>query len=178
MDVGSTAKVDRGRSRKGKAVAIATVAGLLAGVVVTSIIGWTAMPEMMIVTEQSRLGFDETVSALVQAIGGQGWISPGTTDMQASLAKHGQEFPHRVKIITLCHPQYAADVLSTDRYVACLMPCSFAVWESDHGTVYVSKMNTGLIARMFGGNIAEVMGQKVARDEEAILAAVLNNSQR
>ncbi len=175
MDVENTTNANDRRSRKGKAVAVAMVAGLLVGVVVTGVVGWMAMPGMMIVTEQSRLGFDETVSALDQAISDQGWISPGTTDMQASLAKHGQDFSHRVKIIKLCHPRYAADVLTTDRHVACLMPCSIAVWESDNGMVYISKMNTGLMGKMFGGNIARVMGQKVAGDEETILAAVLKS---
>ena len=131
------------------------------------------MPGMTIVTEQSHLGFDETISALGKAITDQEWISRCTTDMQASLEKHGQEFPHRVKIIELCQPQYAADILATDRYVACLMPCSTAVREVDDGKVYISKMNTGLTGRMFGGNIAEVMGNKVSRDEAAILAPVL-----
>ena len=174
MDVGNTADADNERARNGKAIGISMVAGLLAGVVVTGIVGWTAMPGLMIVTEQSRLGFDETVSALGEAISDRGWISPGTTDMQASLNKHGQEFPHRVKIIKLCHPQYAADVLTTDRHVACLMPCSIAVWEADDGKVYISKMNTGLVGKMFGGNIARVMGNKVGRDEAAILATVVD----
>jgi uncharacterized protein (DUF302 family) len=175
MDAGNTADADNRRSRKGKAVAVSMVAGLLIGAVVTGVAGWTTMPRMMIVTEQSRLGFDETISALGKAITDQGWISPGTTDMQASLAKHGQEFPHRVKIIKLCQPQYASDILTTDRHVACLMPCSIAVWEDDDGKVYISKMNTGLMGKMFGGNIAEVMGDKVARDEAVILGHVVDN---
>ena len=173
MRIRTTLQTDNRGSRSGKAIGFSLVGGVVLGIVVTCVVGWTAMPGMMIVTEQSRLGFDETISALGKAITDQGWISPGTTDMQASLAKHGQDFPHRVKIIKLCHPQYAADVLATDRHVACLMPCSIAVWEGDDGRVYISKMNTGLMGKMFGGNIAEVMGNKVARDEAAILAPVL-----
>lgn len=173
MNVGSTADTDNGHPRKGKLIGVSLVAGVFVGIVITGLVGWTAMPGMMIVTEQSRLGFDETLSTLDKAITNQGWISPGTSDMQASLVKHGRQFPHRVKIIKLCHPQYASDILATDRHVACLMPCSIAVWESDDGKVYISKMNTGLMGKMFGGNIARVMGNKVARDEAAILAAVV-----
>jgi uncharacterized protein (DUF302 family) len=169
----NTTNADCGRSRKSGTVAVSLVVGFVMGVVVTGLAGWVAMPGMMIVTEPSRLGFDETVSTLGQAITEQGWISPGTTDMQASLAKHGYEFPHRVKIINLCHPEYASDVLTTDRHIACLMPCSIAVWEGDDANVYISKMNTGLMGKMFGGNIARVMGGQVSRDEGAILAPVL-----
>jgi hypothetical protein len=34
-------------------------------------------------------------------------------------------------------------------------------------------MNIGLLAGLFGGNIARVMGAKVRRDEEAILSGIL-----
>ncbi len=172
MDRAGNAASDEGRSRKGKTVAASMAIGWLTGVIATGVVGWMAMPGMMIVTDRSHLSFDETVAALGKAITDQGWISSGTTDMQASLAEHGQDFPHRVKIIKLCRPQYAADVLRTDRQVSSLMPCSIAVWEGDDGSVNVSKMNTELMGRMFGGNIAAVMGSKVAHDEAAIMAAV------
>ena len=61
---GNTADADKGRSRKGKTVAVSMVIGLLIGVVVTGAVGWTAMPGMMILTEQNQLGFYETVLAL------------------------------------------------------------------------------------------------------------------
>ena len=35
--------------------------------------------------------------------------------------------------------------------------------------VMISEMNTGLTGKMFGGNIAEVMGGAVAQDGDAIL---------
>jgi uncharacterized protein (DUF302 family) len=171
--VENTTDARHSRSHKSGAVAVSLVVGFVLGVAATGIAGWVAMPGMMIVTGQSRLGFDETVAALDDAITKQGWTSPGTMDMQASLAKHGHAFPHRVKIIKLCHPQYASDVLTTDRHIACLMPCSIAVWEGDDANVYISKMNTGLMGKIFGGNIAKVMGGHVPRDEAAILAPVL-----
>ena len=46
-------------------------------------------------------------------------------------------------------------------------------WEGDDGKVYLSKMNLALMAKMFGGNIAKVMGKKVVRDEEEILRDLL-----
>ncbi len=39
--------------------------------------------------------------------------------------------------------------------------------------VMVSKMNTGLMGSVFGGNIAKVMGGAIAKDEEDILRNVL-----
>ena len=45
--------------------------------------------------------------------------------------------------------------------------------DTNNGRSWKGKMNTELMGKLFGGNIAEVMGNKVARDEVAILAALL-----
>lgn len=146
--------------------------GVVIGVVLTAMAVWLFMPGMMIAVEKSNLPFDETVQTLQAAIKTQGWQSPATLDMNKSLAKHGQSLERRVKVIQMCHPEYAKSVLETDRHVAALMPCAVAVWENDAGEVMVSKMNTGLMGKMFGGNIAKVMGGYVAEDEAAILSSV------
>jgi len=54
-----------------------------------------------------------------------------------------------------------------------MMPCTFGVWQADDDRVYLSRVNMKLMGRMFGGNIAEVMGGQAAQDEEKILAGVL-----
>lgn len=64
-------------------------------------------------------------------------------------------------------------VLGTDPQVSTLMPCAFGVYAGDDGTVYISGMNTGMMGTMMGGNIAAVMGGKVAEDEKKILSAVV-----
>lgn len=151
------------------------LAALLAGAILTGAAFVAAMPRMMIVTQESRLGFDDTVAALEEAIPANGWVVSTVMDMNKSMAKHGVQFAPRVRLIKLCKPQYAQSVLTTDRHVSTLMPCTLSVWEDDHGKVYVSKMNMSLMARMFGGNIAKIMGGSVARDERAILSGIVNH---
>ncbi len=90
-------------------------------------------------------------------------------DMNVSLAEHGVTFKPRVKLIKLCKAEYAESVLTTDRHVSCLMPCTMAVWEGDDGKTYLSEMNMGLMAKLFGGNINRIMGGKVAKEEARIL---------
>ena len=65
--------------------------------------------------------------------------------------------------------------MATDRYISVMMPCTFAVWQGDDQKVYISRMNMGLMAKLFGGNIARVMGGKVAEDEKKILAGILKD---
>ena len=161
------------RTPRGKTIAAALFGGAMLGIVVTGILVRVFLPGMMIQVKESSLGFDETVAALEEAIVDHGWVSPGTSDMQQSLAKQGRPVPYRVKLVKLCHPEYAKRVLDAERHVSCLMPCTIAVWEGDDEKVYISKMNTGLMGTMFGGTIAEVMGGSVAKDEEAMLAGIV-----
>jgi uncharacterized protein (DUF302 family) len=152
------------------------IAGFIAGVLLCGVIAFMVMPSLMIVTRQSKLGFDETIAALEQRIGEHGWAiqSGQPIDMNQSMAKHGVIFKPRIKLVKLCKAEYAKDVLTTDRHISTMMPCTFSVWEGDNGKVYLSKMNLALMAKMFGGNIAKVMGKKVVHDEEKILRDLLN----
>ncbi|MBN2128840.1 MAG: DUF302 domain-containing protein [Sedimentisphaerales bacterium] len=165
---------DKKAKRKGGTYfLIGGLTGLAAGAIVCGLVIFTTMPSLMIVTHESELGFDETVAALEKSIANEGWVVSAVSDMNRSMAKHGVEFGPRVKLVKLCKPEYAKSVLTTDRHISTLMPCSFAVWESDNGTVHLSKMNMGLMAKMFGGNIARVMGGSVVRDEKAMLAGII-----
>lgn len=150
------------------------VVGLVAGFALALGVVFGAMPGMMIVTHASTRGFEETVATLEEAILQNGWSSPGTMDLKAAMAKNGVDFGPRVKVIKLCNADYAKRVLTDARHLSSLMPCSISVWEDDTGKVFVSKMNTGLMGKMFGGTVARVMGGMVARDEEAILDTVID----
>lgn len=158
-----------------KAFVIGALVGIVAGTVLGGAALVVAMPKMMIVTQESQLGFDETVAALESAIAERGWVVSTVMDMNKSMAKHGVEFGPRVKVVKLCNAKYVQSVLTTDRHISTLMPCTFAVWEGDDGKVYLSRMNMSLMARMFGGNIAKVMGGQVARDEEAMLSGIVES---
>ena len=165
------------RTTSHRNVWISGLAGLVVGFVLCGVVVFTAMPSLMIVTKESALGFDETVAALERRIPERGWVISGDKpiDMNKSMAKHGVTFEPRVKLIKLCKAEYAKNVLTTDRYVSTMMPCTFSVWEGDNGKVYLSKMNMALMAKMFGGNIAKVMGGHVVEDEEKILEGLLKD---
>ena len=154
---------------------ISGIAGLVVGFVLCGAVVFAAMPSLMIVTTESKLGFDQTVAALEKRIPEHGWVMSGgqPIDMNKSMAKHGVNFEPRVKLMKLCKAEYAKSVLTTDRHVSTMMPCTFSVWEGDNGKVCLSRMNMALMARMFGGNIARIMGGKVVHDEEKMLEGLL-----
>ncbi|MCD4829070.1 MAG: DUF302 domain-containing protein [Candidatus Cloacimonetes bacterium] len=128
---------------------------------------------MMLSEDESPYGFDETIEILTQSVDDHGWTIPKTHNLQRSMAKFGHEVLP-VTVIELCHPDHANRILQEDdeRIVATLMPCRVAVYEKSDGKVYISRMNSGMLAGMMGGLIAEVMSLAAAQNEE-ILQPVL-----
>ena len=148
-------------------------AGFVIGLLAFGILLFAAAPSMMLKTYETVYGYDETIERIQERIESAGWVVSGISELNKSLSKEGVNFEPRVTLLSLCHPKYAESVLTTDRYVSVMMPCKFSIWEGDDGKVYLTKMNMRLMGKMFGGNIAEIMGSKVARDEEAMLQGML-----
>lgn len=155
-------------------ISTALTIGLVAGVVLTGAATWVMMPKLMINTHESRLGFEETVTTLQSAAQGKQWLIPKVYDMQASLKKEGYADMSKLSILSLCQPEYAYNILKndSDKFVTAVMPCRMGVYETQNGKVMISGMNMGLMSKMFGGNIAKVMGG-VATEEASMLAQVV-----
>ncbi len=149
------------------------IAGLVCGLVFTA--GWiiALMRARMIEVHKSLHGFDETVSRLERAVIGAGWLLSDSKRMNDTFEKKEVFFKPKVHLIKLCEPHHATEVLKDNRRVACLMPCTFAVYEDDDGAVFISRTNTRLMGRVFGGSIARVMGGEVAKAEQEMLKTVL-----
>jgi len=148
--------------------------GFVAGAGMLGLIGWQAMPGMMLTVHESKYAdVDQTCEALKSAIESHGWKCPAVRDMNKAMAKHGVQFDPPVRIVELCRADYAKQVLTTNPEVSTLMPCAWGVYEGPDGKVYISGMNMGLMGKMFGGTIAEVMGKHVAEDEVKMLHEVV-----
>jgi len=148
--------------------------GLIIGAAIVGLLVYLMMPSMMISVHESKYStVEETCTKLKESIEKHGWACPGVRDMNKSMAKHGVTFPSSIRIVELCKANYAKDVLTTNPEVMTLMPCAYGVYEGEDGKIYISGMNMGLMGKMFGGNIAKVMGGSVSRDEEQILADVV-----
>ncbi len=152
----------------------ALIAGFLLGILTTVIAAWILAPGMMLRVRPSRYAnVEDTCTALQKVIEARGWQCPAVRDMNAAMAGQGVKFDRPVRIVELCKAPYARAVLTTNPEVSTLMPCAFGVYQGDDGQVYVAALNTGLLGRIFGGNVAEVMGRQVGADEQAILEAVI-----
>lgn len=132
---------------------------LLIGMALMGIITWVAMPSVMLVERPSPHGYDETVAMLTQALAAKpDWRVLAVHDYQKSTEPFGAI--ERAGSMNICNPRYASRILANDvdRGVTAIMPLAIGVYQDAQGQVYVSRLNVGLLGRMFGGTIAEVMG--------------------
>ena len=92
-----------------------------------------------------------------------------THELHKAVAKSGFDVKP-VTVIELCQPKHAGKILKRDenRKVTSLMPCRVSVYETSDGNVVVSRMNSGLVSKLFGGEIAEVMTDASEETEEIL----------
>lgn len=138
---------------------IHAVGWVLVGMVLMGLIVWFSMPSLMLIKHKSKLSYNETVNVLSETLKKkQDWRVIIVNDYQKSTAAFVAL--ERVGSITICNPRHASKILADDknRFVTAFMPLGLGVYEDKKGQVFVSQMNVGLLGKMFGGTISDVMG--------------------
>jgi uncharacterized protein (DUF302 family) len=150
-----------------------TLIGFLAGLLLLAAGGYYGAGRLMVLESDSPLDFPTTVDNISKAALQQGWQVPKVYRLCESLARQGHQV-RPVAVIELCKPDYAAELLAHDatRLVSSLMPCRISVYERDDGRVVVSRMNTGLMSRLFPEQVGRVM-DLATRETRAILRRAL-----
>jgi hypothetical protein len=69
-------------------------------------------------------------------------------------------------MVEACSTKYSGPILKDDniRFLSILMPCKVSVYKKNDGKTYIGMMNAGLMGKMFGPMVGEIMG-KVAADQ-------------
>lgn len=140
--------------------------GVLVGLMLTVFVAYKSAPGLMMVEDESKYSFEQTLEEFEKEVKAGNWKVAGTHDMQAVLAGFGHDV-RAVKIYELCSSKYSKTILELDdeRIVSPLMPCRVAIYEKSDGKTYISRMNNTLMARPFGGVINEVMQQAAGESE-------------
>ncbi|MEN8229354.1 MAG: DUF302 domain-containing protein [Bacteroidota bacterium] len=152
------------------------ILGFVLGLVLAFFILYKAAPGMMLLEDESKYAtFEETVTKFEQSVKDHNWKIPTIHDLQNTMAKFGKDVK-AVKVFELCHPDHAGKILekSDERVVSSLMPCRVAIYEKEDGKVYISRMNSGLMASTMNGVIPEVM-KEASKQNEEILEAILKD---
>lgn len=147
--------------------------GFIVGLLALTVSGYYGAIQLMVAETESPFDFQTTVQTIANAAKDKGWQVPKVYELCKGLAKHGYKV-RPVAVIELCQPAYAADLLGRDdtRMVSSFMPCRISVYQQSNGRVVISRMNTGLMSRLFPAKVARVMA-RASKETEQILARVL-----
>ena len=151
------------------------VVGFVVGILVVAIGGFLAMPHLMFNETPSPFGFEETIARIQHNIADnpvlqeKGWALSGLRNpAKAVQTDGGNVLP--VQMIEVCSTKYSGPILREDtvRFLSILMPCKVSVYKKQDGKIYIGTMNAGLMGKMFGPMVGEVMSH-VAEDQKLFL---------
>lgn len=143
------------------------VGSFVAGIAFTAVLAWNMMGGLMFVERPSPFGVEETVARIQHNIqdAGNGWALSGLRNpAKAVQADGGNTLP--VMMVEACSTKYSKPILNEDsvRFLSILMPCKISIYKKNDGKVYIGTMNAGLMGKMFGPLVGDIMGQ-VAADQ-------------
>ncbi len=150
------------------------IGAFIFGMLVAFLIVWMKAPSIMMLEDKSPLSFEEAVEALKKQAEELDWLVPHQHNVASELEKLGAGKTPRAVVVEICKPDLSIEILKRDesRIVVSLMPCRIGVYETSDGSVIISRMNTGLMSKMFGSLVAKIMG-KASSDSEKIINAAL-----
>jgi uncharacterized protein (DUF302 family) len=144
------------------------IGGFFLGLVVVGVLAYTYAGSLMFREIESPFGVEETVARIqhnIQGVG-NGWALSGLRNPgKAVEAAGGNVLP--VMMVEACSTKYSGPILKDDsvRFLSILMPCKVSVYKKNDGKTYIGMMNAGLMGKMFGPMVGDVMGE-VAKDQE------------
>lgn len=149
------------------------IIGLIAGAIIALLVIFFSSPSLMLKENKSKHDFETTLAEIEKSVESMGWKIPHVNDLQATMHKFGKDV-RQVKVYEICQPDHAYNILSQDdeRIVSSLMPCRIAIYEKSDGSVFVSRMNAGLMSKPMNKIIRSTMSV-AASETEQILAPVI-----
>lgn len=128
------------------------------------------MAKMMMKKHKSKLGFDETVNALMDSIPKNNWTIPDTRDLQKLWKEDGIKDAPKIKILYLCNPKGGYAITRDDELLpmTVMMPLGLSIYETSKGEVEIAFMNLGMMSGMFTGVTHEVLKSSAQNLENAI----------
>jgi uncharacterized protein (DUF302 family) len=121
---------------------------------------------------KSKLGFDETISAIKSSAEKRGWNVGAVQDMQAQMREAGAKDAKRMKVIHLCPAGANEKVAKAAGGKTPPLPCRATVFDGKDGKLYVVRMNLTNLAKTLPGDLAKAMAE-VGAEEEALYKNIL-----
>jgi uncharacterized protein (DUF302 family) len=125
---------------------------------------------MMMKKFKSKLGFDETVDALMDSIPKNNWKIPDTRNLQKLWTEEGIQEAPKMKILYLCNAKGGYEITKDDELLpmTVMMPLGLSIYETSKGEVEIAFMNLSMMSGMFTGITHEVLKSSAQNLENAI----------
>jgi len=145
----------------------------IAGAVVIAVIGINSLPDMMIKEIPSPYSFEETLEKIEENAKAEGWKVPKTwkVNFQRNLLKVVKVDIGPNKLIKMCEPQAAADILIHDelKRLSVMMPCTIGVYEKSDGKTYITIMNMKILGLLFGDVVKEITTELAPQMDKMVM---------
>jgi uncharacterized protein (DUF302 family) len=127
----------------------------------------------MVEVSKSKFELERTVELILEKATEAGWRVPAIHDLMQTLSSVGIAVDP-VKVIELCSPTIAADLLISDdmRHYSALMPCRVSVFQNRLGETYISRLSVSAMSQMAESNVGVTMA-RAAADMEKIIAGLI-----
>lgn len=147
------------------------ISSFLLGIVFALTVAWNSIGGLMFTEQVSPFSVEETTARIQQNIqaAGNGWSISGLRNPAKPIeAEGGNVLP--VLLIEACSTLYSGPILKDDRvrFLSLLMPCKISIYKKSDGKVYIGILNAGLIGRLFGSFVGDIM-DKVVVDQQKFL---------
>ena len=144
----------------------------VAGAAVAAAIGFYSLPGLMIKEIPSPYSFDETLEKIEANAKAVGWKVPKTwkVNFQKNLLKVVKIDIGPNKLIKMCEPQAAADILIHDelKRLSVMMPCTIGVYEKSDGKTYITIMNMKILGLLFGDVVDDITTKLAPQMEKMV----------
>ncbi|GAA3184355.1 MULTISPECIES: DUF302 domain-containing protein [Streptomyces] len=116
-------------------------------------------------------GFDETVTAVRDALAAQGFGVLTEIDVRATLKAKLDHDMEDYLILGACNPPLAHQALEADRSVGLLLPCNVVV-RADGDQIAVQALDPGTMVTLTGLDAMTPVAQEATRRLDAALASL------
>jgi uncharacterized protein (DUF302 family) len=114
----------------------------------------------MIYVKETTGTVDDVVARIEAAVAANQFGLLGVHDLKQKLASKGLDFRPECRIMEVCNPAKAKEVLEADMSISNALPCRISVYE-DTGRVKVSTIRPTHLLRLFGRPELESVAQEV-----------------
>ena len=118
-------------------------------------------------TVETKKSFDDAVAAVEAKSREKGFGVLHVHDVKATLAAKGFD-REPLKIIEICNPRYASEVLKKDIKISLMLPCPISVYV-EGGKTYISTLRPGMISVFYPNAGVTALAEEVDKTVLSII---------